>query len=61
MTVIYVKGDRSETQIRFFRGEGYPTNTFEIETFLTSIPTEDGVGKEVVMRLQTNIKNGQTF
>ena len=32
-----------------------------IQTFIDSIPIEDGFGKEVVMNIKTDIENGGTF
>lgn len=61
VNIIRIVGERSETQMRTFRADGYPTNVIELETFLGSIPTDDKVGKEVVLRIQTDIKNNQVF
>lgn len=33
----------------------------ELETLVKSISIEDGRGKEVVMEIETNIKNNNTF
>ena len=37
------------------------SNVYEIETFLDSIPIDDNVGKEIVMLIDTSIKNGNKF
>jgi hypothetical protein len=36
-------------------------STYEIETFIGSIDVSDGIGKEVVMLLETNVNNQDTF
>lgn len=36
-------------------------STYEIETFVDSIQVDDGVGKEVVLLIDTNINSGNTF
>lgn len=36
-------------------------NVVELETFIDSIPVSDGIGKEIVLHVNTNLTNNQTF
>lgn len=36
-------------------------DTYEIETYVTELPVDDKTGKELVMRIKTDIHNGDTF
>jgi len=36
-------------------------NTFNIQTFIDSIPIDDGIAKEIVLLINTNIDNNNTF
>lgn len=52
-------GTLTNTVIRHF--DGWMKHTYEIESFIDSIPIEDGVGKEVVIKVNTHIKNAGVF
>lgn len=39
----------------------YQENHYEIETYISEVPVLDGVGKEVILKVKTGIKNEDTF
>ena len=51
-------GTHTDTIIRHFKDI---PDTFEIETFLREVPIRDSVGKEVVLLVETGIKNENVF
>ncbi|KAL4461952.1 hypothetical protein ABPG74_000797 [Tetrahymena malaccensis] len=59
VTVVLLEGTKTTTQLRF---SSYLQKQFcEVETFIHSIDVNDGVGKEVVMLVNTNFKNNGKF
>jgi hypothetical protein len=54
-------GVNTNTFVRVYNEVDLANNVIEIETFLSSIHIRDLIGKEVVMKVQTNINNNQTF
>ncbi|EAS02485.2 glycoside hydrolase family 38 amine-terminal domain protein (macronuclear) [Tetrahymena thermophila SB210] len=59
VTIVLLQGEHTTTQLRFY------FNNFdkivEVETFIHPINVSDGKGKEVVMIVNTNLKNKKTF
>lgn len=58
--VLSVQGTLYDTTIRNFNLELYK-DSYEVETFIHSIPVDDGVGKEVVILFNSNVHNADTF
>ncbi|KAL4477151.1 hypothetical protein ABPG72_008885 [Tetrahymena utriculariae] len=59
VTIVMLEGTKTTTQLRF---SGYlQKQVCEVETFIHSIDVNDGVGKEVVMLINTNYKNDGKF
>jgi hypothetical protein len=44
-----------------FKSEGIYESALEIESFVDSIPIDDGVGKEVTINIKTSINNQHEF
>ncbi|EAS02491.2 glycoside hydrolase family 38 amine-terminal domain protein (macronuclear) [Tetrahymena thermophila SB210] len=60
VTVVLLDGTKTTTQLRF--SSIYPQKQVcEVETFIHSIDVDDGIGKEVVMLINTNYKNDRKF
>lgn len=53
-----IRRTNTDTIIRYFKDI---PDTFEIETFLREVPIHDSVGKEVVLLIETGIKNENVF
>lgn len=58
---VQMVGVNTNTFVRVYNEVDLANNVIEIETFLSSIHIRDLIGKEVVMKVQTNINNNQTF
>lgn len=60
--VVTLSGDKTLTKVIFSKLPNYVrTYGFEIETFIDSIPINDGQGKEVTLNFKSNYKNNKTF
>ena len=60
--LVILEGDRTLTKVFFSKAANYVrTFGFMIETFVDSIPIDDGFGKEVTLNLKTKYNNGKTF
>jgi hypothetical protein len=55
-----IRGTLTRTVVRQFNVD-WLSATYEVETFIDSIPIADGVGKEVVLQLETGINNKDVF
>ncbi|EAS02490.2 glycoside hydrolase family 38 amine-terminal domain protein (macronuclear) [Tetrahymena thermophila SB210] len=60
VTVVTLDGTKTTTQLRF-SSIYQQKQACEVETFIHSIDVNDGVGKEVVMLINTNYKNDGKF
>jgi hypothetical protein len=60
--VIIMEGDKTYSKLYFSRTPKYiETYGFEVSTYVDSINIDDKQGKEVVMRIESNIDNNYTF
>jgi len=53
-------GDKIVTEVKFSANLG-AENVIEVISFVDSIPIADKVGKEIVMHVDTEIKNDDVF
>ncbi|KAL4477150.1 hypothetical protein ABPG72_008884 [Tetrahymena utriculariae] len=59
VTIILLDGQHTTTQLKFFFSNS--DKIVEVETFIHPINISDGKGKEVVLIVNTNLKNQKTF
>lgn len=60
VSALHIQGDLTSTVVRRYTAP-WLAQTYEIESFVDSIPVHDFIGKEVVLLVDTKINNGDTF
>lgn len=60
--VVVLEGDKTLTKVIFSKAVDYVRKYgFMIETFVDSIPIDEGRGKEITLNLKTKYNNNKTF
>jgi len=60
VTVVQLEGDKIDAQLKLYNFD--LGNAFmELESFVYSIQTLDGIGKEIVLHISSELKNNNTF
>lgn len=60
MNLLFASSKKYTTTVRQFKFDTY-NDSYEIETFINTLDTTGTAGKEVVILIDTEIKNGKTF